>query len=263
MRSLFSICIMILASFTLGAQCGPTDSNPTSVNSYGGGGTASFGGGSLSNISANNTLGAAFLNQALSGSLVADRSITYQNVKGSPYLNDAAKKGTLVLNDGNMVKDILIHVDLYTDDFIATKSDGEEIILNGSLLREIIVPGDDNKMVVYKKTNPENPDKFYEVLYEDTDMVFFKQRYVTLREGSSQGLARVQPKFNNRTKYFMRHGDGQVASVKLKKKEIFSGFVDAELYAMKEYARENGIKFRDEEDYIAVFEAVNAGSENN
>ena len=157
-----------------------------------------------------------------------------------------------------MIQDILLQMDLYTNEVVATKKDGEEVILDNIFFREVIIPfeGED---IVYKKTNPEDPDNFYEVLYEGPDMVFFKQRDVALREGHDHGISKIEPKFSQRNKYYIKHGEGAVATVKLKKKEILSGFADAELYAMKEFARQNGLKFKDESDYIAIFEGIYEG----
>ena len=168
-------------------------------------------------------------------------------------------KGTLVLNNGNVIENVLLQVDLYTNDIIASKDDGEIIYLDKRLFKEVIVSVDGTD-VQYKKIDPKNPDDFYQVLYEDEGLVFFKERYASLREASNIGMTNTNARFINRTKYYIKHGEGQIAKVKLKKKEIFSGFVDAELYAMKEYARRKGIEFKDEADFIAVFEGVNEES---
>jgi hypothetical protein len=249
MKNLFSIAIMTFASFMLSAQCGPT------------GGGSGAAGGSFGNTNAGSgySINSPFGQELLSHNLgvsgyAANRSI-YKEAQGSPFLNNESVKGTLVLNDDKRIKDIFLQVDLYTENIIAIKPDGEEIVLNEVLFKEIIIPFE-GKDIVYKKTNPKQPNKFYEVLFEDGELVFFKQRYATLREGSDNGTVRREPRFSQRNRYYIKHGEGQVAKVKLKKKDILSNFVDAELYAMKAYAKKKGIKFKDEEDYIAVFEGV-------
>ena len=261
MKNLFGLLIMVLTCFSLSAQYCPGGGGG-GTGGGGGGGTgagASFtGGGSGGTISFNsNAFGQQFTSQIYS--LVGkSKSTAYKGVKGSPYLNDEPIKGTLVLNNGNMIQDILLQMDLYTNEVVATKKDGEEVILDNIFFREVIIPfeGED---IVYKKTNPEDPDNFYEVLYEGPDMVFFKQRDVALREGHDHGISKIEPKFSQRNKYYIKHGEGAVATVKLKKKENLSGFADAELYAMKEFARQNGLKFKDESDYIAIFEGIYEG----
>ncbi len=257
MKIILSFVATVFWAFSLNAQCDP-----------GGGGTGG-GGGSISvgvQSAVGGTTSGSFANSAFHSmhtqtvfkARQGDR-LSYSNVKGNPYLNKSATAGTLVMNDGNMIKDILLQFDLYTNDVIATLESGEEIVLDSKYFREVIIPTKE-KDVVYRKINPEKPNDFYEVLYQDEDMAFFKQRYVTLREGQNNGLAKVKPRFDKRTKYFIRHGQGEVAKVKLKKKDIFSEFVDGEIYAMKEYAREKGIKFKDETDYVAVFEGIYSDS---
>ena len=245
MKILIGLFALLLSGVTLGAQgygC-PPPSPPPPPSSF----TSSF-------ATPSNFGQAQFANQVYTMAGQA-RSFAYQEIKGSPYLNDEPTQGVLVLNNGDLIKDILLQMDLYTNEVIATKKNGDVVILDNVYFREVIIPFE-GQDVVYKKTNPQDPDNFYEVLYEGPDMVFFKQRDVALREGVDHGISKVDSKFSQRNKYFIKHGEGAVAKVKLKKKEILSGFEDAELLAMKEYARENGLKFKDETDYIAIFEGV-------
>jgi len=258
MKNIFSFLILLLASIALSAQCDPGGGGVPSV-SGGGGGVGSLQAGGASGLSINSSFGQQFLSGIYSGSYAKNNALAYQEIQGNPYLNEEEVKGTLVMNDGNIIKDVLLMVDLYTHEIIATV-DGEQIVLDGRFFREIIVPHNGNDLV-FQKTNPKKPEQFYEVLFQSGDMVFFKDRSVTLREASNSGLAKVDARFNYRTKYFIKHGEGEVAKVKLKKKDIFSGFMNSEVYAMKEYAKDKGIKFKDESDYVAVFEATQS-SEN-
>ena len=240
MKILISLFAMLLGGISLGAQgygC-PPPPPPESLKS-------SF---------STPNLGQAQFRSQINTIAGQSRSLAYQEIKGNPYLNVEPTEGVLVLNNGDLIK-ILLNMDLYTNEVVATKKDGEVVVLDNAYFREVIIPVD-GQDVVYKKTNPQDPDNFYEVLYEGPDMVFFKQRDVALREGVDHGISKVDAKFSQRNKYYIKHGEGAVANVKLKKKEILSGFADAELIAMKEYARENGLKFKDETDYIAIFEGV-------
>ena len=254
MKLVFSSIVFFLACFTLGAQCNPGGGGGTP--SITGGGVANIGEGGSTGISINSSFGQQFLTEAFNGTYSESSELAYQKIKGSPYLNDDLVKGVLVFNDGSVMKDVPLRIDLYTDEFIATNIDGDEIVLDTRFFLKIMVPHD-GQDVVYKKVNPNKPEQFYEVLYEDGDMAFFKERFVTLREGTNNGMSKTDSKFRQRTNYFIRHDDQQVAKVRLKKKDIFSGFVDSELYAMKAYAKRKGIKFKDEKDYVAVFTAIN------
>jgi len=247
MKTLFSSIAMIFACFALSAQCAP-----------GGGGTPSVSGTTVGVSNFNSSLNTSYYQSALNESLRNANGvrIAYQNMEGSPYLNNEATPGTLVINGGRTIENIPLQIDLFNQEIIATVMD-EKVVLDGRFFEEIIVTLD-GKELNYKKINPKRPNKFYEVLYEDGDMVFFKERYVSLREGSNNGIVKKLPRFNTRPKYYIKHGEGDVAKVKLKKKDIFSGFLNAEVYAMKEYAKRNGIKFKSESDFVAVFEGANS-----
>ena len=83
-------------------------------------------------------------------------------------------------------------------------------------------------------------------------MTFFKERDVTLKESQSNGIVEQEARFRKRTNYFIKHGeDGEIAKVRLKKKDIFPLIPDSELIAMQAYAKRKGIKFKDESDYVA------------
>lgn len=252
MRILFTLLVSTLICFTLNAQCEAGGSSGTSTT---GGSLVSSDGFSGSSLTSQ-TFNRSFLSDAFKRSNAASNRLAYENINGSPYLSDESIEGTLVFNDNTIMNDVPLQVDLYTGQFIATNIDGDEVILDERFFKEIVVPFE-GKNIVYKKTNPNNPDQFYEVLYQDGDLVFFKENYATLKEGINNGMVTRDSKFTARAKYFINQDEGGVVKVRLKKKEMFSGFIDSEIYAMKEYARRNGIKFKDEADYVAVFEGVN------
>jgi hypothetical protein len=177
----------------------------------------------------------------------------YQDFDGSPYLNEKFAIGTLILHNDMEVTDIPIKIDLHKNSVVAKNEKGEEVILESRYYKQINV-NIDGKDLVFKKINPANPDKYYEVLYEDTDMVFFKKQSAKIFKGSF--YTNTSSRFKTNTEYFIKHDDGEIAKVRLKKKEIFAGFMDAELYAMQEYARRNGIKLKEDSDFVAVFEGV-------
>ena len=245
---------ILLSGSLLVAQCpgggggggGGGSSNPGSSFSST---TTSLGAGSLTNTIAQQTM----LGSLAKNSYAAAK-IQYKQIEGSPFLNDEPIEGTLVLNNDTEVQ-VPLQIDIYSQEVIATNLNGEEIALDGRFYKEVRMPYEGQELV-FKKVDDDKPTKFFQVLYEDGDMVFFKQKYATLRQASNSGIARTEAKFSQRTKYFIKYGDNQVAKVKLKKKEIFSHIPESELYAMQDYARKKGIKLKSEIDFIAFFEGA-------
>ena len=242
MKNLFTLLFIFFASVGIIAQ----------EQGIPAGGLGSDQGG-FSGINFNTSMNQELLNKALGMTMGEDRELAYSQIKGSPYLNEEPVKGTLVMGDGKQVNDILLHIDLYTNEFIATPANGDKVLLDKTVLGELVIPTDE-ETVVLKKLDLTKPDQFYEVLYKDEKLLFYKQRYVTLREGSSQGMSKVDPKFNQRSRYFIKHGNKPAETVKLKKKDILAGFSKREQKALTKYAKSQKIKFKKEKNYIAIFE---------
>ncbi len=249
MKILLSLTSVFFLVFSLHAQ----NTGGAALEAAGAGGINGLVGGTATN--AFQTMHAESVFKARGG----DR-LSYGTVKGSPFLNKEAVKGTLVLHDGNMLKDVLLQFDLYTNDIIATLEDGEEVFIDKIYYKEIIIPTD-GKDAVLRRLDPEKPDILYEVLYQDEDMAFFKQRTVTLREGSNSGLAKVKPRFDKRTTYFIKQGKQKVEKVKLKEKDVLSKFKKREANTLKSYAKKNGIKLKKEKDFITLFTGVYSDAE--
>jgi len=232
--------------------------NPSAGNINAGAGGAAESG--LGGLAINSSFGQHFLNQAFAESEYEEARFEYKKIKGSPYLVEEPVKGILVLNNGSMVKDVLLQFDLYVDEIVATV-DGEEIVLDSRFFSEVIfhIEGRD---IILRKVNDAEPEKFYEILYQDTEMLFFKDRYVTLRERANSGLAKVDAKFTSRKKYFLKAGNADAQKVKLKKKDILSKMSKSKMKEMEAFAKENNIKFKKETDFVKAFESLNHSQEN-
>ena len=87
--------------------------------------------------------------------------------------------------------------------------------------------------------------------------MFFKERKVSLRQGSDDGIKKVDSKFLHRMKYFVKNSDGEVEKVKLKKKDIFSKIPEKRLKEMKSNSSVKGKrlkqKLKEESDFVAFF----------
>ncbi|MDA8693140.1 hypothetical protein N9L92_03690 [Saprospiraceae bacterium] len=251
-RTTFHVILFSLGWFALSAQCpgGP---------GYGSNQSAQIGGGNSASITGGGG-GLNVLNQSFGSSNYQSIKSTYASIDGNPYLNNEPIEGTLVMVNGMKVENVPLQIDLYSHLVIATNDKGVQIILDGKYYEEVIMPYDGQDLV-FKKANPNKPDQYYEVLYDDGEMTFFKEGNVRLNKSSSaqNSIANLSPSFNkSKTKYFIRKGDQDVVNVKLKKKDIFSMFPDSELIAMKDYAKRKGIKFKDEADYVAMFDNINS-----
>jgi len=251
MRAIITSFILLFTSLTLQAQTviqaensGPTSTKANEVNG----------------MNTNSSFGMVFFNRPLNQSYT-DARLTYHNIKGSPYLTEEPVKGRIVLKDGTEYKDVLLSADLYSDEIIVTTDEGEEYFLDKSFIWEVIMPVD-GKELIFKKMDFKNPNDLYIKLYQDQDLLFFKKKYATIRQGENHGVSKTEPKFNLREKYFVKHGGGVIEKVNLTKKDILAGFKERDAKKIQSYAKANGLKLRKEEDFVTVFEAVRTESQN-
>jgi len=205
-------------------------------------------------VNVNITFGASLLEQVMDGSY-EDTKFSYTKIKGSPFINDEAVKCDIVLHNGDSIKDIDLQFDLYIHKFIAKDGDGEEVLLDGYYFNTVMVPYED-EVLKFEKLNPEYPDKFYIKLFENKDVLFFKEMYVSFREGSNQGLAEIDAQFTARKKYYIKNGDLPIRPVKLKEKDVFKDFSKRDVSSMTKFARSNKIKLKKEADFLKAFDAI-------
>jgi len=252
----------MFASFCFYAQnCGPATTTTTSssgslVSSGANSSSAtSLGGQSFSYLNGSQHGLLRHMNNAVFSGKYTAASATYKTIKGNPYLTKKAVAGTLVMNDGTSITDVPLKYDTFADEVIATNHKGEDIVLDTRFYKEMVMTIDDDE-VVFKKVNPKKPNKFYALLYDDRGLTFFKEVTTKMKEGENKGVAKIQARFRNYTKYYLKEGEGDVAKVNLKKKDVLSYFPQLEAIAMEEYCKKKGIKLKKEKDFIAMFEGT-------
>lgn len=201
------------------------------------------------------SFGQTFLDQAFNGTY-EDTEFSYSKIKGTPFFNDEVISSRVTLNDGSVVKDAMIQLDLYANDFVLTKPDGEKIILDELFFYEVRMMPTNGEEYVFNKIGFEDPDQFYQILFKNDIVQFFKREYVTLREGEGAGLSKIDAKFNKRQTYFIKYKEGHVREIKLKDKDVFSAFPRKEVSELKNFAKRNKLKLKKEEDVIKLLKGV-------
>lgn len=263
MKKIFFFLLAVCTTFSMAAQtCGGTTGGGSSSSN-----TGSFASGASSSSSlqgsqqgfqtlagTTNASSMRLFNAVTSGQYSAVK-LSYKDIEGSPYMTEEAVNGHIVMNNGDVIRDVPVQYDLYANEVIATNDDGEEIVLDARFYKEVVMEVDGEE-VIFAKMNEKNPDKFYEVLYYDRGFSFFKASYAKLREGRNLGMVEMPSRFKHSTEYFVKQSDGEISKVNLKKKEIFDLFPQIEVVAMEEYLKKNKMKLKKEGDYIALFSSV-------
>ena len=193
--------------------------------------------------------GQKFLNDAFTGKY--SKSNSYENAKGSPFLFEEYINGTIITNNDILLENVPIKIDLYRQEIIIKNDVGTELYLNGPYYKKIILPTEDRELT-FSRQNPNKPDLFYEVLFENDYLSFYKEDYVTYREARNNGMSKTPSKFTNRVNYYIKQ-NGEISKVKLKKKQIIKMFSQKLANNMKEYISANNLKMKNEEDFVKLF----------
>ncbi len=245
-KLILSIFCFLAFGFVYTQNCGGGSSSTA--------GALGAGTGSFTYQGANTSILRGLANDMVSNQYLSSIS-SYDEIDGSPYLTKDASSATLVLNDGREMIDVQIKYDLYAGEIIASDKKGDDIVLDTRYYKEILLEKDGD-LLSLKKVNDKHPDKFYEVLYESGDIVFFKDHNAKLRKGENFGITQTNSKFSQHKKYYVKGSDGSLAKVNLKKRDVFDHFPELEAVAFREYIKSAKIKLLKEKDYRQLFAAM-------
>ncbi|MEE9374070.1 MAG: hypothetical protein V3V00_13545 [Saprospiraceae bacterium] len=179
----------------------------------------------------------------------------YDDIQGSPFLTKDAVTATLVMNNDGLIENVLVKIDIFANEIIATNDEGVDIVLDTRFYKEVFFTFN-GELLSLKKVNPKHPNVFYEVLYESGNIAFFKEQKAKLREGKNIGITQSISRFNQHKKYFVSGEDGAVVKVNLKKRDVFDHFPELEAVAFREYIKSAKIKLKMEKDYKQLFAAM-------
>jgi len=259
MKLLFSLFLSVCCSFFLIGQDCPAGGSSASSAASGASNSFTTIGNSNSFVGSPTSL--AYASLQLPGNTKVNAYFAsaqeYSSVKGSPYWhkNDDVR-ATLVLNNETMISDIAIKYDVYAEEVIAIEEDETQSVLDTRFFKKMIVE-DDESFYTFKKVNPDKPEKFYQVLYENSEITFFKDVHTKYSTSTTHlpGKSVENRKFISADKYYVVQND-EVTKVNLKKKDIFSHFPEVQKLSMREYIKKNKIKLKKEKDYVEVLAAL-------
>ncbi len=180
----------------------------------------------------------------------------YTEMIGSPYWYEGELTiATLTLNDGSVIDDVPFKYDVYTDEIIVTQPDQGEFIIDSKFFKDIRVMNND-VLHHFKKSHPDHPHKFFELLLESDVMSLFKDIDIrfNIQEIRVTGLSSEIKRFNRRTLYFIKAQDGGLKAIQLKKKDIMSLIPYHRRQLAKHYMRQHGLKYKSEADVIELFQ---------
>jgi len=181
----------------------------------------------------------------------------YENHRGNPFYNDGVFHGSLVSARGDQVDNLLLLYDLFKNELYFLKDDREQLLIK-PYLKEVhaIVKGETKVM---RRVNPFELDRFYEVVFEDDQLVLFKDVEVNLIEGVNKGMIAVEPRFMKKTSHnlVVKKNSTEIVEVNLKKKDLLKMLPSDRAKACRNYLRENKkFRLKSEESYAEMLGAT-------
>lgn len=176
----------------------------------------------------------------------------YKNTKGSPFYYEETQVADLVYHNGKVLENVPFQIDLYADEFIGTDKKGDAIYLDLKYYKEIIVKKDGEKDL-FQRVHPSYPEKLLQVMHSDNHFILIKMKDVKYVESSiiNGGKREHVNKFNQTSSHDLIR-DGEVIKLALKKKKFFKSFSKSEANLMKEYAKEQNLSLKNENDFIQL-----------
>jgi len=201
----------------------------------------------------------AIENNLILGGLRVDNfkanDLEYSDIKGSPYVEKDVLTGRLQMIDEKLTEQVPLQYDIYSDEFFYVNEKKEELLLELKLVREIRMQGKE-ETYLFKRINPHEPLKFYEVLYEDDALDIYNDMDINFYEGKEQGITNTPPRFSRDDQYYVLLKGKDPKKLKLKKKEVFKLFSKDDQKKMTDLSKELKIKLKKSKDFKKLFAAM-------
>ena len=176
----------------------------------------------------------------------------YKKIRGTPYWHKDICLAKVVQNDDVIIKNVSLRLDQYIGEVIAQAAGQNLLLLETRMYKELFVADGDN-LDYFRKVHPNNPHKFYQILFENNKAIVFKDIVVkmTKTESTNAVMGVNKPEFHRKKLYFILL-DGQIREIQFKKKKFFQSFTKKEGKLMATFAKKNKLKLKDEMDFVLL-----------
>ncbi len=190
--------------------------------------------------------------------------ISLEEIKGSPYLNEDFKKGTLYHNN-QPVGQLLLRYNIYSDEVEIKKHATDEEY--SALIKSDLIACDlDGQKLVYSSFQPESKEvtEGYLICLSDPsqEYVLYKKIKVIFRdrgvEQSNSLSKRTEAKFAKFVSYYVMNKTDEVAKELPKKaKKISDAFAKQLQPEISTFIKDQGISAKEEKDLVKLFGFIN------
>ncbi len=195
----------------------------------------------------------------VNGQLLNKKETVGKNIYGSPYLHKDWRLGSIKLFSGDSISHYPLKLDLSMNE-IEIKFEGEVKVLPISLIKDLYLMNNigENELLRNAKVYNAQENGLFLVIY-DGNTSMFKKIFLSIKEPNydpAYGIGNTNRTYIKKVQYFIVQ-NGKLKKIDFRKKKILKVFKD-KLEAVKKYATENNLSFKNESDLAKIFEYYNS-----
>lgn len=183
--------------------------------------------------------------------------LQYKEIAGSPFLEDKAYPGIVILKDGTRVEDLLLRYSGYEDAVLYVMEGEKAAMIDPELISGFEYDKEGNKITFISAVIFEKEKNFFEVIYEGKVSLYVLHQITLSKKTDNTGgygskdLHGSAFKLNDRYTFINEGGVSQ--EINLNKKSLLSVMTDQES-AIEGYIKKNKVKLKNHDELVKIFQ---------
>lgn len=181
----------------------------------------------------------------------------YKEIAGSPFLEDKAYPGTVILKDGTRVEDLLLRYSGYEDAVLYEMEGEKAAMIDPELISGFEYHKEGKKVRFISAVIFDKEKNFFEVIYEGKVSMYVRHQIVLSKKTDNTGGYGSKDlhgsAFKLKDKYVFTNEGGISQEVSLNKKSLLGAMTDKES-AIEGYIKKNKVKLKDQNELIQLLQ---------
>ena len=181
----------------------------------------------------------------------------YKDIAGSPYLEDKAYPGTVILKDGTKVEDLLLRYSGYEDAVLYEMEGEKAAMIDPEMISGFEYEKNGEKVKFISAVIFEKEKNFFEVIYEGKVSLYVLHQITLSKKTDNTGGYGDQDlhgsAFKLSDKYVYLNEGGMSQEVNLNKKSLLE-VMNNHSQQIEQYIKENKVKLKDHNELVELFQ---------
>lgn len=182
-------------------------------------------------------------------------SLNYNDIKGSPYVNDQFEKGYVFVVANENAQNLQLRYNAYSDDVEYLQGVKAYTFINPELIKKINFSGTTYVYRLLKTSKESKNGGFFAVLFSDRDLKLLKKQsvgFLPAKEAASSYEKNKPASFSKvKETYFLEFEKEKPLELPSVKKKVIQIF-EAKGFQVKDFMKKEKINVKEEEDLIKL-----------